>query len=59
MKKLENYITHTFLTGKVSCTLIIKKELADEYGLTDEHVVLEKRPDGILVKKLEIKSKEI
>ena len=55
MKHLETYITHTFLTGKVSCTLIIKKDLADEYGLTEEHVVLEKRPDGILVKKLEIK----
>lgn len=54
MKNLEKYVTHTFLTGKVSCTLIIRKDLADEYGLTDEHVVLERRPEGILVKKLEI-----
>lgn len=53
MKNLEKDVTHTFLTGKVSCTLIIKKELAQEYGLTEpSHVVLERRPEGILIKKL-------
>jgi len=51
----ENEVTHTFLTGKVSCTLIIKKELAQDYGLTEpSHVVLERRPEVILIKKLEI-----
>jgi hypothetical protein len=55
MKNLEMDVTHTFLTGRVSCTLIIKKELAQEYGLTEpSHVVLERRPEGILIKKLEI-----
>jgi hypothetical protein len=57
MNDLENsakHVTHTFLTGKVSCTLIIKKDLAQEYGLADSHIVLEKRPEGILIKKLVI-----
>lgn len=55
MKNLDKDITHTFLTGGVSCTLIIKKEMAKEYGLTEpSHVVLERRPEGILVRKLEV-----
>lgn len=55
MKGLEKEITHTFLTGKVSCTLIIRKELAEEYDIKKPcHVILERRPDGILIKKLKI-----
>jgi hypothetical protein len=54
MKDLKE-ITHTFLTGKVSCTLIIRKELAEEYGIREpSHVVLERKPEGILIRKLEI-----
>jgi len=52
MKNLDKEVTHTFLTGKVSCTLIIKKELAQKYDLTESHVVLEQKPEGILIKKL-------
>ena len=53
--KLENEIAKTWISGQRSCTLIIKKELAEEYGLTESaHVVLERRPEGILIRKLDI-----
>jgi hypothetical protein len=52
---VENEIAKTWISGQRSCTLIIKRELAESYGLTEpSHVVLEKRPDGILIRKLEV-----
>jgi hypothetical protein len=46
-------IAKTWISGQKSCTLIIEKELAKEYGLIEpSHVVLEKRPEGILIRKL-------
>ena len=52
-----NEIAKTWISGQCSCTLIIKRELAQEYGLTEPaHVILERRPDGILIKKLVISS---
>jgi hypothetical protein len=55
MNKLENEIAKTWISGQKSCTLIIRQELAQQYGLTrPSHVVLERRQDGILIKKLEI-----
>ena len=49
-----NEIAKTWISGQRSCTLIIKRELAEEYDLTEPaHVILERRPDGILIKKLE------
>jgi hypothetical protein len=52
---VENEIAKTWISGQKSCTLIIKRELAAEYGLTDpQHVVLERRPEGILIKKLKL-----
>jgi hypothetical protein len=48
-------VTKTFLTGKVSCTLIIAKEIAKKYGIDEPaHVVIEERPEGILIRKLEV-----
>jgi hypothetical protein len=48
---LENEIAKTWISGQKSCTLIIKRELAQEYGLVKpSHVVLERRPEGILPK---------
>jgi hypothetical protein len=48
-------IIKTWLTGQRSCTLIIAKEFAQEYGLDKpSHVVVEKRPEGILIKKIEV-----
>jgi len=48
-------IIRTWLTGKSSCTLVIPKEFAKEYGLDNpSHVVIEKTPDGILIKKLDM-----
>jgi hypothetical protein len=52
-------IAKTWISGQKSCTLIIEKELAKEYGLIEpSHVVLEKRPEGILIRKLHLDVKE-
>ena len=48
-------IIKTWLAGKHSCTLIIPKDFAKEYGLdTPSHVIVEGRPEGILIKKLPV-----
>jgi hypothetical protein len=51
-----NKIAKTWISGQCSATLIIEKSLAEEYGLTKpSHVVLERRPEGILIRKLSLK----
>jgi len=48
-------ITKTWISGQSSCTLIIPKSVAVQYGLdTPTHVVVEGTPEGILIRKLEI-----
>jgi hypothetical protein len=48
-------ITKTFLSGKLSSTLVIPIEIARRYGLEKPaHVIIEKRPDGILIRRLTI-----
>jgi len=48
-------IVRTWITGRSSCTLVIPKEFAKEYGLDQpSHVVIEKTPEGILIKKLDM-----
>jgi hypothetical protein len=48
-------IAKTWISGQHSATLIIERSLAEEYGLTEpSHVVLERRKDGILIRKLKI-----
>jgi hypothetical protein len=48
-------VTHTFLSGRLSATLIIPIETARKYGLDKPaNVVVEEREEGILIKKLEI-----
>lgn len=48
-------ITRTWLTGHRSCTLIIPKDFAKEYGLDKpSHVVIQGTSEGILIKKLKI-----
>jgi antitoxin component of MazEF toxin-antitoxin module len=50
-------IVKTWLAGQNSCTLVIPKEFAKEYGLDQpSHVVIEGRPDGILIKRLQLNS---
>jgi len=53
---LENKeIIKTWLAGHCSCTLVIPKEFAREYGLDKpSHVVIEKKAEGILIKKLQV-----
>lgn len=48
-------IVKTWLTGNSSCTLVIPKRFAKEYGLDKPaHVIIEKRADGLLVRKLDV-----
>lgn len=55
LDKRKKEIIHTWIAGQSSCTLIIPKPLAQEYGLDKpSHVVVEGKPEGILIKKLEI-----
>ncbi|HSF00554.1 MAG TPA: hypothetical protein VLA48_06625 [Nitrososphaeraceae archaeon] len=48
-------VTHTFLSGRLSSTLIIPIETARKYGLDQpSNVIVEEREDGILIRKLVI-----
>ena len=51
----KNEIVKTWISGQKSVTLIIERKLAEEYDLIDpQHVILERRSDGILIRKLEV-----
>ena len=48
-------IVKTWITGNSSCTLVIPKRFAIEYGLDKpSHVIIEKRAEGLLVRKLDV-----
>ena len=48
-------IIRSWLTGHNSCTLIIPKDFAKEYGLDKPgHVLIKGTSQGILIKKLEV-----
>ena len=49
----------TWLAGNSSCTLVIPKSLAEEYGLDrPSNVVIWGRPEGILITKLKLENNE-
>jgi len=53
VKKKE--ITKTWLSGQYSCTLIIPKEIAEEYGLDETNdVLVEGCNDGILIRRVKL-----
>lgn len=48
-------ITQTFQSGRLSATLIIPIDIARKYGIEKPaNVIVEERPDGILIRKVEI-----
>jgi bifunctional DNA-binding transcriptional regulator/antitoxin component of YhaV-PrlF toxin-antitoxin module len=48
-------ITKIFLSNKISATLIIPIDIARRHGLEKPaHVIVEERPEGILVRRLEL-----
>ncbi len=48
-------VVKTWLAGNHSCTLIIPRSFAQQYGLDEpSHVVVEGTPEGILIRKLEV-----
>jgi hypothetical protein len=52
-KNNKKEIIKTWLTGKHSCTLVIPRDFAKEYGLDEpSHVVVEGTSEGILIRKL-------
>ena len=51
-------ITHVFLSGKLSSTIIIPIDAARKYGLDrPTNVVVEEHEEGILIKPVEITEK--
>jgi hypothetical protein len=51
----DKQIARTWLAGHSSCTLVVPKDFAKDYGLDrPSHVILEKKPEGILIRRLEI-----
>jgi hypothetical protein len=51
----EKEIVKTWIAGNCSCTLVIPKEFAKEYGLDKPaHVIVEKKQEGLLIRKLEV-----
>ena len=52
-------ISHTFLSGRLSATLIIPIDIARKYGMEKPtNVVVEERDEGILIKKVQISEQE-
>lgn len=50
-------VTKTWLAGQNSCAMVIPKDFAKLYGLDQpSHVVIEGRPNGILIKRLDLNS---
>lgn len=51
----KNEIVKTWISGQKSVTLIVERKSAEEYDLMDpQYVVLERKPEGILIRKLEM-----
>jgi hypothetical protein len=51
----EKKIVTTWITGQLSCTLVIPKGFARDYGLdSTSHVIVEKQEEGLLIRKLEL-----
>ena len=54
-ENIEKEITRTWLSGNSSCTLVLPKDFAREYGLDQPaHVIIQKTQEGLLIKKLSI-----
>jgi hypothetical protein len=48
-------ISKTWVSGQNSCTLIIPRSVAKEYGLeSPSHVIVQRTPEGILIRKLSL-----
>jgi len=59
-KNKDTEIVRSWLSGNCSSTLVIPKNFATEYGLDVPcHVIVQKTPQGLLIKKLEIKEEKL
>jgi hypothetical protein len=48
-------VTHTFLSGKVSATVILPIEIARKWGLDQpSNVVVEEVDNGILIRRIDV-----
>ncbi|HJT47208.1 MAG TPA: hypothetical protein VJ729_03415 [Nitrososphaeraceae archaeon] len=57
---MSEIITKTFLSGRLSATLVIPIEIARRHGLEKPaHVVVLETPEGILIRRLEINDMSI
>jgi hypothetical protein len=54
-KSSKKLLGTTWLAGNASCTLVIPKPLAKDYGIDrPSNIVIEGRPEGILIRKVEL-----
>ena len=55
MSDYKRNLTHTFLSGKLSSTIIIPIDIARKYGMDKPvNVLVEETKEGILLKKLDL-----
>jgi len=48
-------VTKTWISGQNSCTLVIPRSVAKEYGLdSPSHVIVEATSEGILIRRLDV-----
>ena len=48
-------VTHTYLSGKLSATVVIPIEIARKHGLdAPSNVTVEETEEGILIKRIEV-----
>jgi bifunctional DNA-binding transcriptional regulator/antitoxin component of YhaV-PrlF toxin-antitoxin module len=56
---MKGVVRKIFLSGNLSATFIIPIEIARRHGLDEpSHVIVEERPDGILIRRLELDLKK-
>jgi len=54
-EKQQKHISKTWISGESSCTLVIPKTIAKAHGINNpSHVVVESKPEGILIRKIEV-----
>lgn len=55
IEKTLKKVTTTWISGQKSCTLVVPREFAKQYGLDEpSHVIVEGTSEGILIRKLSI-----
>jgi len=55
IQNVTKQISKTWISGPSSCTLVIPKSIASKHGLDQpSHIIVESKPEGILIRRLEV-----